>query len=86
MDVGGRAGALFASAVRALLVARRRLRPGHLRTPAFAPSASVGRGLRRRHSARRVAETWWASHAPDAMIWTLGVGLCLAVGVGIALL
>lgn len=54
-----------------------------LRLPALALSGSIGRGLRRRDSAHKAAQRWWALHALDAMLWTLALATALGLGVAI---
>jgi hypothetical protein len=55
-----------------------------LRMPYLALSATISRGLRRRHGAGRVVHTWWASHTPEAVLWTLGMALAVVVGLVVA--
>jgi hypothetical protein len=99
MHVQGRATALFATAFtglrsRSFQLGRRleavagAVRPGLKRLSDVsvprALSATLGRGLRRRHRARRVVETWWASHTLETVLWTLALALGIGVGLVIA--
>jgi hypothetical protein len=59
-------------------------RPPRLRVPNLALSATIGHGLRMRHSGRRVAMKWWTEYAHDAMVWTLVMAVAVGVGVVVA--
>jgi hypothetical protein len=68
-----------------------------LHVPDLPFSAAIGRGRRGWHSGRRVVgswgshtpdarvvEKWWASHAPEAVLWMLAFSLAAVVGVVVA--
>jgi hypothetical protein len=87
MHVAGRGISLFAVAVTAVREKVHDLpSPGvsRLRIPDFALSATIGRVHRRGHSARRLVETWWASHALEAVLWTLAMALAVGAGLVVA--
>jgi hypothetical protein len=55
-----------------------------LHLPDLALSATISRGLRRRHDAGRAVQTWWASHTLEAVLWALGMALAVVAGLLVA--
>jgi hypothetical protein len=49
--------------------------------PDLSLSVTAGQGLA---SGRRVVERWWATHALDAVLWTLAGALAVVVGLVVA--
>jgi hypothetical protein len=99
MHVQGRANALFATALtglrsrsfqpgRRLKAVAGAVRPSLKKLSDLplprALLVTLGRSLRGRHRARRVVETWWASHTLEAVLWTLALALGIAAGLVVA--
>jgi hypothetical protein len=87
MHVAGRGISLFAVAVTAVREKVNDLpspRVSRLRLPDLRLSATIGRGHRRRRSAHQLVMTWWASHALEAVVWTLAMALAVGAGLVVA--
>jgi hypothetical protein len=55
-----------------------------LRMGAFAVWGSIRGVLPARRNAQRIAAAWWASHKSEAALWTLALGLAVAIGIAMA--